>query len=219
MFLQPPVLAHFTLLNAWLPWLSQSRTILADSYAQALINVIMDTAGETHGRVERLDVLYRNFLNEVSQQARPAIFRKAVMTSQIGLFLGIVASCLCVVLPVPGESVAEATGRMTVGIVSIVYYSGYFLALLHGVVSLSRRWQHICRVHLSNPRLTQRALELGPWRTVSDFTTWLRINHDLRQQLCGIAVDHESVGRIASVLGSGAAIVTSYGVTNLVGLR
>lgn len=66
-------------------------------------------------------------------------------------------------------------------------------------------------MYLCNPKVTQRALEIGAWQTVGDYKSWLTDNHDLRQQICGVPVDLGSVGKIASVLGSGAAVVLGYG--------
>jgi len=221
-FCCPNIHAQTIFMNAWLKHLSRSKIMQVDSYAHSLIAVFMDTKIKPQTRLEKVDVLYRNFINECSLLggAKPVGVLRLIAFSQIGLVFGILLSCICVVLPVTGdETISEAIGRLSVGIGTTLYFVSFFLILLNSAVSASRRWQSVISVHLCNPKVTQRALEIGAWQTVGDYKAWLTDNHDLRQQICFVPVDLDSVGKIASLLGSGAAVVLGYGVLTLVGLR
>ena len=63
--LQPQGFAVTLFLHAWMERLPKGREILVDSYAHSLIATIMDTGPEdAKARLKRIDVLFRNFMNE-----------------------------------------------------------------------------------------------------------------------------------------------------------
>ena len=223
-FLHPPYLAASLVVHAFLERLPIGRKILVDSYAHALIATIIDTDTDAKIRLKRIDVLFRNFMNEAQSsfgQGKKTTRRLpgTLIASQVGNLLAFLSASACVIVPVPGESEAERAGRVSVGLFCVLLFGVYIRSTILGAVTASQRWTEVVRMHLSDPKVTAKSLELGAWRTVPGFMAWLRDAHDLRREVCGVLVDVDDMVKILSVVGSGAAVVFGYGLLSLVGLR
>ena len=190
---------------------------IVDSYAHALVRTLLDERLDPRAKLAKVDVLHRNFNALLSSTSLPKRWHVGNFVAQFAMVLGVVASVACVVVNIQDEE--SSTGRVAVGTFMTLLIGGYLIAVMNTVVGPSAHWERVCLAQLGNPRVTGKALELGAWRTSLDFKAWLRENHDLRDYFLGMLSDHRRLGQLASVLGSGLAVVMGYGTLSLVGLR
>ena len=192
---------------------------LIDSYAHGLLKTLTDKDSDKDHRLARIDILHRNFTRLMSVHSVPRLVHSGNFAGYVGLLFGVAASFVCVVIEAPNESQSNRLGRIIIGSLNSLFLMMYLVGILDGSINASRRWHRVSRTHLMSPSVTQKALELGAWTTAPGFRAWLREDHDLRDYVFGVLVDHEKAWQMGAGLGSSVAIVLGYGALSLAGLR
>ena len=218
-YLQPPM--HFIGLFATisLTCTPHVQNSMVDTYASALLATLSDKESDKETKLDKINILYKNFTRRMSVHATPQSAHSANFLAYVGLLLGIISSIISVVVGVPEENTSNMLGRRIIGILNTLLLMGYLVGFLNNSITASRRWEYVCRTHFTSPIIIQKALELGAWSSALDFKSWLLKDHDLREYVFGVLVDHRAIWQLGAGLGSSVAVVVGYGMLSIMGMN